>query len=206
MTQLLLIRHGQSTWNAEGRIQGWADPPLSERGLGQARKLAQRLIAEGYPLAAIYSSPLLRARKTAEQVAQTLGLPVQTDERLKENGVGQFTGLTGQEVEQQFPEWVAARRSSPAWIAPPDGEARDGFASRAAAVMAHIVANHSEQTVAVVSHGGILGAYLIHALEMSIHRSSPFQFDNASLSIVQVGEQRIRLLKLNDTAHLTNGK
>jgi broad specificity phosphatase PhoE len=60
--------------------------------------------------------------------------------------------------------------------------------------------------VGVVSHGGILGAYLIHALEMSMHRSSPFQFDNASLSIVQVGEQRIRLLKLNDTAHLTNGK
>jgi len=205
MTQLLLIRHGQSTWNAQGRIQGWADPPLSETGLDQARKLAQRLIIEGYPIAAIYSSPLLRARQTAEQVAQALGLPVQTDDRLKENGVGQFTGLTGQEVEQQFPEWVAARRASPAWIAPPDGEDRGGFASRTAAVMADIVANHSEQTVAVVSHGGILGAYLIHVLEMSIHRSSPFQFDNASLSIVQVGEHRIRLLKLNDTAHLMNG-
>ncbi len=204
MTQLLLIRHGQSTWNAEGRIQGWADPPLSETGLDQARKLAQRLAADGYTLAAIYSSPLLRARQTAEQVAQALELPVQADERLKENGVGKFTGLTGQEVEQQFPEWWAARRVSQEWIPPPDGEDRNSFASRAAAVMAHIVADHSEQTVAVVSHGGILGAYLIHALEMSIHRSSPFQFDNASLSVVQIGEHRIRLLKLNDTAHLMN--
>ena len=206
MTRLLLTRHGQSTWNAEGRFQGWADPPLSETGLDQARKLAQRLAADGYTLAAIYSSPLLRAKQTAEQVGQAFGLPVQTDERLKEIDVGQITGLTGSEVEQRFPEWWAARRVSQEWMPPPEGEDRNSFASRAAAVMAHIVANHSEQTVAVVSHGGILGAYLIHALEMSIHRSSPFQFDNASLSIAQVGERRIRLLRLNDTAHLTNSK
>jgi len=67
------------------------------------------------------------------------------------------------------------------------------------------VFHHPEQTVAVVSHGGTLGVYLAHLLELPIQRRSPFQFDNASLSIVKVGERRIRLLKLNDTAHLTNG-
>src|SRR5512136_2830135 len=102
MTQLLLIRHGQSTWNAQGRIQGWADPPLSETGLDQARKLAQRLAADGHTLAAIYSSPLFRAQQTAEQVGQAFSLPVQTEDRLKENNVGQLTGLTGIEVGQQF--------------------------------------------------------------------------------------------------------
>jgi len=206
MTQLLLIRHGQSTWNAQGRIQGWADPPLDETGLDQARKLAQRLAADGHALAAVYSSPLLRAKQTAEQVGQAFGLPVQTDDRLRENNVGQLTGLTSSEVEQQFPEWVAARRASLEWTPPPEGEGRDHFVSRAVAVMTDIVARHAGQTIAVVSHGGTLGVYLAHLLEMPIHRSLPFQFDNTSLSIVKVGEHRIRLLKLNDTAHLMNGK
>jgi len=205
MTQLLLIRHAESTWNAEGRIQGWADPPLSETGHDQARKLAQRLAADGHAIAAIYSSPLLRARQTAEQLGQALGLLVQTDDRLKENGVGQLTGLTGPEVEQQFPEWIAARRASLEWTPPPEGEGRDHFVSRAVAAMMDIVARHAGQTVAVVSHGGTLGVYLAHLLEMPIHRSLPFQFDNTSLSIVKVGDRRIRLLKLNDTAHLMNG-
>jgi len=206
MTQLLLIRHAQSTWNADGRIQGWADPPLNETGLDQACKLAQRLVADGHAIAAIYSSPLLRAKQTAEQVSQIFDLPVQTDDRLKENNVGQLTGLTGPEVEQRFPEWLAARRASLEWMPPPEGEDRDHFVSRAVAVMTDIVANHAGQTVAVVSHGGTLGVYLAHLLEMPIHRSLPFQFENTSLSIVKVGEHRIRLLKLNDTAHLMNGK
>jgi probable phosphoglycerate mutase len=205
MTQLLLIRHAESMWNAEGRIQGWADPPLSETGLDQARKLAQRLVADGHAIAAIYSSPLLRAWQTAEQLGQAVGLPVQTDDRLKENDVGQLTGLTGPEVEQRFPEWVTARRASLEWVPPPEGEVWDHFVSRAVAVMSDIVAKHSGQTVAVVSHGGTLGVYLAHLLEMPLHRSLPFQFDNTSLSVVQVGEHRIRLLKLNDTAHLMNG-
>jgi len=205
MTQLLLIRHAESTWNAEGRIQGWADPPLSETGLDQARRLARRLVADGHAITAIYSSPLLRARQTAEQLSQALGLPVQTDDRLKENDVGQLTGLTGLEVEQQFPEWIAARRASLEWTPAPEGEGRDRFAGRAVAVMMDIVARHADQTVAVVSHGGTLGVYLAHLLEMPIHRSLPFQFDNTSLSIVKVGERRIRLLRLNDTAHLRNG-
>ena len=206
MTQLLLIRHGQSTWNAEGRIQGWADPPLDETGLDQARKFAQRLAADGYTLAAIYSSPLLRAKQTAEQVGQAFSLPVQTDDRLKENNVGQLTGLTGIEVEQQFPEWVARfDQAGKTWIQPPGGEDRVSFVNRTVAVMDEIVFHHPEQTVAVVSHGGTLGVYLAHLLELPIQRRSPFQFDNASLSIVKVGERRIRLLKLNDTAHLTNG-
>ena len=206
MTQLLLIRHAQSTWNADGRIQGWADPPLNETGLDQACKLAQRLVADGRAIAAIYSSPLLRAKQTAEQVSQIFDLTVQTDDRLKENNVGQLTGLTGPEVEQRFPEWLAARRASLEWMPPPEGEDRDHFVSRAVAVMTDIVAKHAGQTVAVVSHGGTLGVYLAHLLEMPIHRSLPFQFENTSLSIVKVGEHRIRLLKLNDTAHLMNGK
>lgn len=205
MTQLLLIRHGQSTWNAEGRIQGWADPPLDEVGREQARKLARRLVSEGHGVTAIYSSPLARARQTAEEIARTLKLILQTDDRLKENNVGQLTGLSGPEIERQFPEWIARfHHPGREWVPPPGGEDRDAFVDRAVAAMASIVDRHPEQTVAVVSHGGTLGVYLAHLLEMPVHRRLPFQFDNASLSIVQVSEQRVRLVKFNDTGHLAH--
>jgi broad specificity phosphatase PhoE len=205
MTQLLLIRHGRSTWNAEGRIQGWADPPLDDIGHEQAHKLARRLASDKYNIVAVYSSPLLRARQTAEEIAQTLGLPVQTDDRLKENGVGEFTGLTGQEVEQRFPAWLASLKATAEWVPPPGGEDRDAFVNRAVSAMTDIVTHHPEQTVAVVSHGGTLGVYLAHLLEIPMRRPLSFQFDNASLSIVRVTEPRIRLFKLNDTSHLANG-
>jgi len=205
MTRLILVRHGQSTWNAQGRIQGWADPPLDDTGQEQARRLARRLAAEEQDISALYSSPLLRARQTAEAIGLALGLTVQTDDRLKENDVGLLAGLTGDEVEQQFPEWIAARRASVEWMVPPGGEDRDTFLERAVAVMGDIVTHHPDQSVAVVSHGGTLGVYLAHLLEMPIHRTLPFQFDNTSLSIVKVGERRVRLYKLNDTSHLSNG-
>ncbi len=208
MTQLLLIRHGQSTWNAVGRLQGWADPPLDEIGCEQARKLARRLADEGHGLAAIYSSPLARARQTAEEIARALKLILQTDDRLKENNVGQLTGLTGPEIDEQFPEWVALfRRPGNEWVQPPGGEDRDEFVNRAVAAMADVVAKHPEQTVAIISHGGTLGVYLAHLLGMPIHRRLPFQFDNASLSVVRVDntETRVRLIKFNDTSHLMDG-
>jgi broad specificity phosphatase PhoE len=206
MTQLLLIRHGQSTWNAIGRIQGWADPPLDETGREQAHKLASRLVAEEHNIAALYSSPLLRAGQTAEAIGHALGLAVQADDRLKENNVGQITGLNDAEVNQHFPEWVAQfNRPGNEYITPPGGEDRDHFVRRAAAAMADIVARHPDQTVVVVSHGGTLGVYLAHLMEIPIRRRLPFQFDNASVSIVRVTEQRVRLLKFNDTWHLANG-
>jgi len=206
MTRLLLIRHGRSTWNATGKLQGWADPPLDETGLEQVRRLAQRLVAERHTVAALYSSPQLRASQTAAQVAAALGLAVQTDDRLKENDVGQLTGLTGDEVAQQYPDWVAQfHNGSKDWLCPPGGEERDSFAGRVASVMGEIVERHPEDTVAVVCHGGTLGVYLMHLLDLPTRRRSPFQFDNTSLSIVSVSPQRVRLLKLNDTAHLADG-
>lgn len=204
MTRLLLIRHGESTWNAEGRVQGWANPPLSEIGCEQARQLARRLAGEERSLAAIYTSSLMRARQTAEAISAVFGLAAQADERLREMHVGDLTGLTGPEIEQRFPEWIALRRAGQ-WVTPPGGEDGDSFADRSMAAMADLLARHPEQTVAVVSHGGTLGVCLAGLLDLPPRRSPPFQFDNASLSILRAGEQRIRLIKLNDTAHLKHG-
>lgn len=207
MTQLLLIRHGRSTWNAQGRIQGWADPPLDEVGLEQACLLGERLASEEPDIQAIYSSSLLRAQQTAEAIGQSLGLAVHTDARLKEHDVGQLTGLTWPEIEAQFPEWVTKiRQPNSEWIPHPGGEDRQVFVGRCMSATAEIISRHPEGKVAVVAHGGLWNAYFIHLLRMPALRPAPFQFDNASLSIIHYTDERtFRIVCLNDTAHLRTG-
>lgn len=101
-TRLLLLRHGETAWNAETRIQGQLDIALNERGLWQAERLAQALAGED--LAAVYSSDLLRAHATAAALARHHGLPVLADAALRERGFGRFEGLTYAEIEARFPE------------------------------------------------------------------------------------------------------
>jgi probable phosphoglycerate mutase len=203
VTRLFLIRHGRSTWNAEHRIQGHADPPLDGVGQEQARRLAERLRQD--PPVGLYTSPQRRALGTAEIIGHTLGVPVVPDERLKERDVGDVMGLTWQQVVEQFPDlarrWVEASES----VEIPGEEDTGAFRARVVAVFDDILTRFPEEPVAVVSHGGTLGAYLNHLLGRT-SRFSPFSFDNASLSIVQVKPARnpawphVRLL--NDTCHL----
>jgi 2,3-bisphosphoglycerate-dependent phosphoglycerate mutase len=101
-TTLLLIRHGGSTWNREGRVQGWLDPPLSERGVQQAALLSERLRAQH--IDALYASPLRRARATAQAVADLKGLPLRVDDRLREHRLGGIQGLTPDEIASKFPQ------------------------------------------------------------------------------------------------------
>lgn len=196
--RLLLIRHGRSTWNAQGRIQGQADPPLDDVGRDQAHKLAERL--RGNPPTTLYSSPLQRARETAEIIANGLGVSVAADERLSEYGVGALTGLTSRQVVQQYPE-VAERWNNAQSLTIPGEEGRESFRARVVAAFDDIRSQHSEGTSAVISHGGTLGSYLVHLLGLSIS-FTPFRFDNGSLSIVQPHRVKPRILLLNDTCHL----
>ena len=102
MTTILLVRHGETDWNLERRWQGHIDRPLNDVGRAQARALADRLDSE--PFAAVYSSDLARARETAEIVAAAHGLPVHLDPRLREADVGEWSGLTADEIERRYPE------------------------------------------------------------------------------------------------------
>jgi len=200
LTRLYFIRHGRSTWNAEHRIQGRADPPLDEVGREQARRLAERLRG-GKPLAALYASSLQRARETADIVGEALGLPVIADERLREHDVGDLAGLSWAQIEEQFPgvarRWAEADES----LELPGAEPRAQFRAQVAAVVEEIIAQYAEGPVGVVSHGGTIGAYLNHLLKIS-SRYAPFRFGNASLSIVDVNLVRPRIVLLNDTCHL----
>lgn len=201
MTRLLLIRHGRSTWNAERRWQGWADPPLDDVGREQARRLAERLREDDEALIALYTSPLRRAQETAEVIGKTMGLSVVPDERLKERQVGDITGLTWAQIEERYPDIIQGFTEANESVEIPGEEAVELFRARVTAVFGEIVAWHREGSVGVVSHGGTLGTYLNHLIGLP-SRFSPFRFGNTSLSIVEVNPVRPRIVLLNDTCHL----
>lgn len=202
MTRLLLVRHGQSEWNAAGRIQGQADAPLDEVGLAQAQRLAERLRSQ--PVAAIYASPLQRARVTAEAIGAQLALPVVCDDRLMEYHFGVISGLTWDEVVQQHPEF-ARRWADDAWAVPIEGsEGRAVFAARVTAAMNDIIARHPDQQVVVVAHGGTFNVYLAVVLGLNLQRRHPFRFGNASLSLVEWRAGVLHINYLNDLCHLAD--
>jgi broad specificity phosphatase PhoE len=151
---LLLVRHGQSAWNAEGRWQGQADPPLSELGEQQARDAAERLAELGFT--AVVSSDLQRARRTADILAAPVGLPVRVDPDLREIDVGDWQGLTRPEIEAGWPgalaDWSEGRSESP-----PGGETRTHLVERARAALARAAAAASPgDRVLLVSHGALV--------------------------------------------------
>lgn len=198
MTILYLIRHARSAWNAEGRWQGQADPVLDDVGHAQAAALAHYLRRE--PLMAVYSSPQQRARQTAEVVAAEHGLTVRFDDRLKERDVGAWSGLTEAEVRARFPGDF-----TPTWWVqgPPGGESQTVVLARAAAVFDEIVTAQPEGAhVAVISHGGILNAYLRHVLGVPLAHPVAFRFDNTSIARLRMWPDRYQLLSLGETTHL----
>lgn len=150
--RLLIIRHGQSTWNAAHRWQGAADPPLSPLGEAQAREAAEALTAEG--LEQVVTSPLRRARRTAELIAEVLGLdePHVVPE-LAERDVGEWTGLTRAEIEARWPGALDPPRSDP-----PGGETRGAFQDRIVGVLDELFGAHTGRRTAVVAHGGVIRA------------------------------------------------
>jgi len=138
VTVLLLVRHGETDWNAAGRLQGHTDRPLNDYGRRQAKELADRLAGEGAD--AIYASDLVRAKETAEIVGERLGLTVVVDPDLREKDWGTWEGLTGDErVHVEF-----------------EGESTEAHRDRVMGAVRRIVARHPEQRIVVVTHGGSL--------------------------------------------------
>ncbi len=149
MTRLLLVRHGQSEWNAAGRWQGQADPPLSALGRMQAEEAAGALPEE---IEAVVASDLRRALDTATIMGARLGLgPVTRDRRWRERDVGHFTGLTRAEIEQRWPGLL-----DPPSPDIPGGETPAALLRRAQAAVAAVVATYGDASVLVVTHGGLI--------------------------------------------------
>ena len=203
MTDLLLIRHGQATHNLTARWEGVSSASLTEDGILQAEAVALRLASWEKPVCHLYSSPIARARQTAERIARTLGLPVITHAGLREIDFRRVSGMTREEFESSMPE-VYARwlvRGDPTFTFP-GGEQRRAFFQRVAQTLDSILDRHRCGPIAVVAHGGTLRAGLAHLLPARMSDWWAYSLDNGSLTHVHTGEGGPVLLTLNDCQHL----
>jgi broad specificity phosphatase PhoE len=203
MTKFLFVRHGQTQANAAGSWQGWTDYPLNARGRTQAEAVAARLAAERDAIAALYTSPLLRALQTAEVIGARIQLDPIVLEQLKEIHFGELEGTTVREMENQFPDlftrWQDKTDMTFQW---PGGEQRGEFFARASSARRKIHARHRGEKVVIVAHGGTIRACLADMLPDVLGDWWAYALDNAGLSRVWVGDQDARLIALNDTTHL----
>ena len=152
---VLLIRHGQSTWNAAGRWQGHGDPPLSAEGQGQGRALARTLDESGARFDTLLSSDLLRARQSAEILGEVLSLEVQPDARLRERDAGSWAGLTRAEIAERFPESYARFRAGDRDVRLGGGETPREVERRVRDALTDLVARFAGQRLALVTHRGV---------------------------------------------------
>ncbi len=202
MTKFLLVRHGRSEWNANGRIQGQIDIALDEAGQQQAQRVADRLAQE--TIIAVYSSPLLRAKATAETIAAKFDLPVNLDARLMEYDFGVMSGLTWDQVVENHPD-VANRWLEDPWVVPVEGsEGRVNFAARVMSAMHDIDAQQPAGPVVVVAHGGTFGVYLTAMLGLDLRRRHPFHFGNTSVSLIEIQDGVFHIHYLNNVCHLSD--
>ncbi len=200
-TRLLLIRHGETDANAAGIWQGATDHPLNTRGLAQAHAVAQRVAREESHVAAIYTSPLRRARQTADIIAQALGhVPVYEDADLSEYNLGEWEGLTYQELRYERRLWDRMSED-PHW-APPGGESAYEFAMRVLGAFQRIAEKHKGQTVIIVGHGGAIATALALLLDRRGGEWKKYGLINCAISELIMGPTP-RLVRHNDVAHLS---
>lgn len=195
---LYCIRHGQSLYNAQGRVQGHSDVALSELGLRQADAVAEALAR--LPIEAVYSSPLRRAMQTAEVLAGRLKLELRTDPRLMEINAGVFQDQCRDELERLFPGAYRQWRTGDVDFVIPGGESRRQMVLRGLAAFADIGSSGHTQA-AVVTHGAILIGTIKALLGMPAD-APPFSLENASVSRIEWDRGTARLIALDDITHL----
>jgi broad specificity phosphatase PhoE len=192
-----LVRHGESTWNLDERLQGGQDPPLSRRGQVQAAALAARLA--GMAFTGLYTSPMTRARETAAACAPVVGLTPEPVDDLREMGLGAWEGLTVKAVQatgDAYRRWIDAPADHP----PPGGEPLDVVVTRTGRALERVGRVSGGGPVLVVSHGGVIASLLCRWLGLSLNELWRFRLANASITRVVLPAGR--LIVLNDTSHL----
>ena len=194
------MRHGETAWNAERRLQGHADIGLNELGRWQAQRLAQALAGED--IVALYSSDLLRALDTARALAGSIRLPVQTDAALRERMFGRLEGLTYGEIDTQFPEEARRWREREPDFAPGGGETMNGFSARSVAVLTRLAGAHAGQAIAVFTHGGVLDCIYREAQGLALAASRSWHLGNASINRLLFTGSRFTVLGWDDHSHL----
>lgn len=204
--RLWLVRHGESTWNAARRVQGWADPPLTEKGAWQARQVADRL-GQLDEVTALYTSPQVRARQTAEAIAAATDVAPTVDARLREHGMGQATGRNWDEIVDLWPHLLEyAHRGETVRPYIPETEPEEEFYTRVEAVFDEIIARHPQGNIVVVAHGGTFRGFLSAWFNVPRETYLGLHFGNASVTLTEFEMPSwMKVHFVNDTSHLKNG-
>jgi probable phosphoglycerate mutase len=197
---LLLVRHGESTWNHEHRIQGQLDPPLSDEGRRQASQLGRRLA--GRTFSGFYSSDLRRAAETSSLVGGELGIEPTPMPELREIYLGLWEGLRTDELATRFPRVWASWSDEPDWDLVPGGEGSARFEARVDAAMDSIFERHETGDILVVTHGGVIQVALHRVIGRPARGIFAFRIQNASVSVIERRSGRLVVGGVNDIGHL----
>lgn len=199
-TRILAIRHGETAWNKDTRIQGQLDIPLNETGLWQAERTAMALQHE--PIAAVYASDLRRAAQTADAIARVQGLVVHHHTGLRERHFGECQGSTWAELETSQPEVTALWRRRVPDFAPPGGESLLALRERVAAAFHELAARHPDEQIAVVAHGGVLDILYRLATGLDLQAPRTWLIANAAINRVLWTPDSLTLVGWADVTHL----
>lgn len=203
-TRIIAIRHGETAWNVDTRIQGQLDVPLNETGRWQAQRLARALAARE-PIDVVYSSDLLRAWETARAVSETTGAPVVTDEGLRERGFGVFQGKTFAEIEASLPdEALRWRKRDPFW-APEGGESLSAMRRRVVETLHTLASRHTGEQIVLVAHGGVLDLLYRAATGQELQAPRTWQLGNTAINRLLWTPAGLSLVGWSDTSHLEDG-
>ena len=203
-TRFIVVRHGQTAWNVQARIQGQGDSELTDEGRAQARALAQRLSRESFDV--LVSSDLGRAAATAEHIAGGCGKSVVLDARLRDRHFGVGEGMTYDEVDRAYPGAFARIRNVDPDFVIPGGESRRQFHDRVRTAFDSIAATHEGKSVVVVTHGGVLATFFRHVHDIPLDIAHPIAITNASYNVLHHDGSRWSVETWSDSAHLEGGE
>lgn len=199
-THIIIIRHGETLWNLEGRRQGHLDSPLTARGFAQAQALGRRVKDEDF--SALYSSDLGRAYQTAKIISSVTGHPVVVDDRLRERNLGVFQGLNSDEIRKSYPEEFHCHRTKGPDYVIPGGESRRRQVERNLDCLEELAGRHPGETILVVTHGGVLSGLFRHTLSIPLEAPCRFDFVNGSFNAFSYHKEHWVLRTWGDVTHL----
>lgn len=199
-TRIIAIRHGETAWNVDTRIQGHLDIPLNDTGRWQARRAGAALAGES--LAAVYASDLGRAFQTAQAVADVASLPVQADVGLRERAFGTFEGKTFAEIESQWPEQALLWRRRDPSFEPAGGESLLRFRERVVATLNRLAARHPGEQIVLVGHGGVMDVLYRAATGQELQAPRTWALGNAAINRLLWTPDGLTLVGWADTSHL----
>lgn len=198
------MRHGESIHNRDRTIQGHLDSALSPLGHVQAELLVARLVESGLQPAAVYTSPLRRARETASYVQEAFQLPLTEMEGLMEMGLGRWEGKKIEEVKRKNGSLLSRWLVDPSSVVIEEAEDFFCFLKRVTETFQRILQLHSseEREIIIITHGGVLSTFICHSLDIPLRNIWCLKIDNASINRIVFHEKRVYLTCLNDTGHL----